>query len=171
LCKENSFDTENDYFYQKLRKMKQTFEITRSNRDMLTQFLNGYSLEQLNKIPEGHSNNLIWNIGHIVVVQQMLVYKLSGLPMMIPDEMVSKYKKGSKPEQDVSQEEVDEIRSFLYETINRSEKDFENQTFSNYMEFTTMTGFTIKNATDALHFNNYHEALHVGIMMGIRKFI
>jgi hypothetical protein len=56
--------------------------------------LNGYSLEQLNKIPqEGYSNNLIWNIGHTVVVQQMLVYKLSGLPMMIHDEMVSKYKK------------------------------------------------------------------------------
>jgi hypothetical protein len=151
--------------------MKQTFEITRSNRDMLKQFLDGYSLEQLNKIPEGYSNNLIWNIGHIVVVQQMLVYKLSGLPMMIPDEMVSKYKKGSKPEQDFSQEEVDEIRSFLYETINRSEKDFENEIFNNYIAFTAMTGYTIKNAADALNFNSYHEALHLGIMMGIRKFI
>jgi hypothetical protein len=29
---------------------------------------------------EGYSNNLIWNIAHIIVVQQMLVYKLSGLP-------------------------------------------------------------------------------------------
>ncbi|UQD55455.1 DinB family protein [Flavobacterium sp. K5-23] len=151
--------------------MKRIFEITRSNRDTLTQFLNGYSLEQLNKIPEGYSNNLIWNIGHTVVVQQMLVYKLSGLPMMIPDEMVSKYKKGSKPEQDFSQEEVDEIRSFLHETINKSEMDFENQAFNNYIEFTVMTGYTIKNATDALHFNNYHEAVHLGIMMGIRKFI
>jgi hypothetical protein len=47
--------------------------------------------------PEGYSNNLIWNIAHIIVVQQMLVYKLSGLPMMISDEMVEKYKKGTKP--------------------------------------------------------------------------
>jgi hypothetical protein len=35
------------------------------------------TLEQLNKIPEGYNNNLIWNIAHVVVVQQMLVYKLS----------------------------------------------------------------------------------------------
>jgi hypothetical protein len=42
---------------------------------------------------EGYSNNLIWNIAHIIVVQQMLVYKLSGLPMMISDEMVDKYKR------------------------------------------------------------------------------
>jgi hypothetical protein len=53
--------------------------------------LAGYTLEQLNKIPEGY-NNLIWNIAHIVVVQQMLVYKYLDT-MMISDEMVDKYKR------------------------------------------------------------------------------
>jgi hypothetical protein len=76
---------------------------------MLSQFLKGYSLAQLNSIPQGHNNNLIWNIAHIIVVQQMLVYKLSGLPMKISDTLVEKYKKGTKPEQDATQAEVDEI--------------------------------------------------------------
>jgi hypothetical protein len=66
--------------------------------------LAGYTLDQLNN-PEGYS--LIWNIAHIIVVQQMLVYKLSGLPMMISDEMVDKYKKGTKPEDIATQSEVD----------------------------------------------------------------
>jgi hypothetical protein len=35
----------------------------------------GIYFEQLNTIPEGYNNNLIWNIAHIIVVQQMLVYK------------------------------------------------------------------------------------------------
>jgi hypothetical protein len=61
----------------------------------------------LNTIPEGYSNNLIWNIAHIIVVQQMLVYKLS-ITMMISDEMVEKYKKGTKPEDIATQAEVDE---------------------------------------------------------------
>ena len=71
-------------------------------------------MEQLNKVPEGFSNNLIWNIGHIVVVQQMLVYKLSGLNMMISDEMVEKYKKGTRPEEPVGQTEIDEIKKLLF---------------------------------------------------------
>jgi len=53
--------------------MNQTFDITRKSRKLLSQFLEDYTLEQLNAIPEGFSNNLIWNLVHIVVVQQMLV--------------------------------------------------------------------------------------------------
>lgn len=151
--------------------MHQTFDITKMSRKVLSQILENHTLEQLNKIPEGFKNNLIWNIGHIIVVQQMLVYKLSGLPMMISDEMVEKYKKGTKPEHVVTQEEVDEMKSLLIETINQSEVDFNNGIFKNYQEFTTMLGFTLKNDEDALSFNYYHEAVHTGIMLGIRKFI
>jgi len=43
------------------------------------EYFDNYTLEQLNKIPEGFSNNLIWNIGHIIVTQQVLIYKLSNL--------------------------------------------------------------------------------------------
>lgn len=151
--------------------MQSTFDINLSSRNILLKFLENNSLEQLNTIPEGFSNNLIWNIGHIVVVQQMLVYKLSGLPMMISDAMVEKYKKGTKPETEVTQPEVDEIKHLMFATLEQSKTDFSNGIFKAYSEFTTMTGFTIRNAKEAMEFNNYHEALHTGIMMQIRKFL
>lgn len=151
--------------------MQSTFDINLSSRNILLKFLENNSLEQLNTIPEGFSNNLIWNIGHIVVVQQMLVYKLSGLPMMISEAMVEKYKKGTKPEAEVTQPEVDEIKHLLFATLEQSKTDFAKGIFKEYSEFTTMTGFTIRNAKEAMEFNNYHEALHTGIMMQIRKFL
>lgn len=151
--------------------METTFEIKRSSRNALLNFLENHSLEQLNKIPDNFSNNMIWNIGHIVVVQQMLVYKLSGLPMMISDALVGKYRKGTKPETEVTQEEVDELKKLLFATLEQSKKDFANNIFKGYSEFTTMTGFTIRDAKDAMEFNNYHEALHTGIIMQIRKFL
>ncbi|HEX8576037.1 MAG TPA: DinB family protein [Flavobacterium sp.] len=151
--------------------MQQLFDITGTSRKVLSQFLQNYTLDQLNTIPEGFNNNIIWNIGHIVVVQQMLIYKLSGLPMLVSDQMVAQYKRGTKPEADVTQEEVDLIGSLLFETINKTETDFNNAIFKDYQEFTVMTGFTMKNVQDAISFNYYHEALHTGIIMGIRKFI
>jgi hypothetical protein len=64
---------------------------------MFSILIQGYTLEQL-KVPEGFNNNIIWNIAHVIVTQQILVYKLSGLPMIVTDEMVEKYRKGTKTE-------------------------------------------------------------------------
>lgn len=151
--------------------MNQTFEITRTSRKILSQFLEKYTLEQLNKIPEGFSNNLIWNIAHIVVTQQILVYKLSGLPMNVSEEMVNAYKKGTKPEHIASQSEVDEIKILLLKTIDQTQKDLVNGVFKNFEEYPTSTGFVLKSTQDAMVFNNFHEGLHIGIMMSIKKFL
>lgn len=151
--------------------MNQTFDITRTSRKMIAPFLENYTLEQLNAIPDGFSNNLIWNIAHIVVTQQLLVYKLSGLPTMVSDEMIEKYRKGTKPEHIVTQAEVDEIKSLLFATIDQTEVDFENKIFKNFDEYPTSTGFVLKSAKDAMIFNNFHEGLHLGILMSIRKFV
>lgn len=151
--------------------MHHTFEISQTSRNVLLKFLENHTLQQLNKVPEGFANNLIWNIAHVVVVQQMLVYKLSGLNMMISDEMVDKYKRGSRPEADVTQGEVEEIKKLLFSTLEQAKEDFANDIFDAYMEFTTLTGFLIKDAAGAMEFSNYHEGLHTGIMMQIKKFI
>jgi len=151
--------------------METAFRINETSRKVLLGFLEKYSLEELNKIPEGFSNNLIWNIGHIIVVQQLLVYKLSGLPTMVSNEMIEKYQKGTKPEHNVTQEEVDEIKVLLFSTLEKTKQDVAENLFQNYLEFTSMSGFTMKSAANAIEFNNYHEAMHTGIMMQIRKFI
>ncbi|SHF79915.1 DinB superfamily protein [Flavobacterium fluvii] len=151
--------------------MNQTLNVNTTSRTMVSKILENHTLEQLNKIPEGFSNNLIWNIAHIIVTQQLLVYKLSGLPIMVSDEMVEKYKKGTKPEQDATQAEVDEIKSLLFKTIEKTKEDFGNGIFKNYQEYPTSTGFVLTSAEGAMNFNNYHEGLHVGVMMSIRKLV
>ncbi|WP_281323068.1 DinB family protein [Flavobacterium aestivum] len=151
--------------------MQQTFDVTRNIRKMVSPFLENYTLEQLNKIPDGYNNNLIWNIGHIVVVQQLLVYKLSGLPIMVSDEMVNKYMKGTKPEHIATQAEVDEIKELLFKTVDQTEADFNEKKFNKFQEYPTSTGFVLKSTEDAIAFNSFHEGLHVGVMMSIRKFL
>ncbi|WP_337967684.1 DinB family protein [uncultured Flavobacterium sp.] len=151
--------------------MNSVFEVQKTIREVLLKVLDNHSLEQLNKIPVGFSNNLIWNIAHCVASQQVLIYKLSGLPMLVSEEFVAKYRKGTKPEGDVSQAEVDEIRELLSSTLDQVQKDFANNIFVSYTEYLTSMGFTLKNIDGALSFNNYHEGIHTGIIMSIRKFV
>lgn len=151
--------------------MNWTFDICLKNRNILEGFLNQFSLEELNKIPDGFSNNLIWNIAHVVVTQQLLVYGNSQLPMLVSDEMVAKYRKGTKAEQKVTQEEVNEVKALLLTTLKKTQDDYYNGLFKNYTEYTVSTKSTLTNVEQALEFNNFHEGIHLGYILALKKSI
>ena len=151
--------------------MEATFRIWETSRSIYLKFLDNYSLEQLNTIPEGMSNNLIWNMGHVIVSQQKLVYALSGLPMHISDSLFEKYQNGSRPDGKTTQAEVDEIKKLLLEMVEKTKADFKAGIFKEYHPYQTKTGFYLGNLNEAIEFNNYHEGIHLGIMMSIKKFL
>lgn len=151
--------------------MEEIIKIWKTSREKYSGILAGYSLEQLNHIPEGFSNNLIWNIGHIVVAQQGLVYKSSDVPMHISDELYDKYKSGTKPDGKATEADRAELRELLTSVIAQTKQDLSNGIFKTFHERTTGTGFHLGNLTDALAFNNYHEGIHLGYMMAMRKLI
>jgi len=152
--------------------MNTSLQVTIASRELLQKFIENHTLEQLNTIPEGFKNNIIWNIGHVIVTQQLLAYKLSGLAMMVTDEMVAKYQKGSTPQGNVSQEEVEAIKNLLFTTITKTQEDLDNGLFQNYIEYTVSTAnFTLKSIEDAMQFNNFHEGIHIGVILQLRKFV
>jgi len=151
--------------------MEATFKIWETNRNLYEKLIKNYSLEQLNTTPTGFSNNLIWNLGHIIVAQQGLVYRLSGLPSNVSDEMTNTYKNGSKPTGITTQAELDELLHLLFSLLDKTKQDYHQGKFTSFTAYTTSTGFHLASTNEAILFNNYHEALHLGFMMNIRKFI
>ena len=153
--------------------MEAEFKITRVSRQIYSSFFEKFTLEQLNKVPAGFNNNIIWNIGHIVVAQQMLVYLAAGRQPMISEELIERYKRGTRPERDVTKQEADEIKNLLFSTIEKSEEDYGNGLFTGtaYPERKTEFGFVLSSIEDAIAFNNYHEGVHLGIIMGLRKLV
>ena len=65
---------------------------------MLIKMLNELSTEQLNKVPAGFNNNIIWNAAHMVAAQQGICYKRSGEQMKIEEDFFQAYKPDTKPE-------------------------------------------------------------------------
>ena len=151
--------------------MDATFRIWETSRGLYKNFLDNYSLEQLNTIPAGMSNNLIWNLGHVVVSQQKLVYALSGLPMHISDSLFEKYQNGLRPDGKTTQAEVDEIKKLLLKMVEKTKADYEAGIFKEFHPYQTKTGFYLGTLKEAMEFNNYHEGIHLGIMMSIKKHI
>jgi len=149
--------------------MQYALDITLKNRILLNGILEKFSLEALNKVPEGFRNNLIWNIAHVIVTQQLLVYKLSGLPMLTSDAMVDAYKKGSEVNRDVTQGEVDEIKALLFSSVEKLKTDYEAGLFKNYNAYTTSTNSTMTNVEEAIAFNNFHEGIHLGYILALKK--
>jgi hypothetical protein len=149
-----------------------TLEVLPNTRKAFNNIIESCSLQDLNKIPKGFNNNIIWNIGHIVVIQQILVYKLSGLPMLVSDALVEKYKRGSKPDGDVTQEEVNELKDLLFTTIDNTKADYAKNIFKNFTPYTvTTTGNTLSSIDDAFNFVLFHEGLHFGYVLALLRVI
>ncbi|SEP78664.1 DinB superfamily protein [Hyunsoonleella jejuensis] len=149
-----------------------TFKVLENTRGILKKIIENNTLENLNKIPKGFNNNIIWNIAHVVVSEQLLAYKLSGLDSTLSDDMINTYRKDTKPNGDVSQAEVDEIKDLLLSTLEKTKEDYYDDVFENYNAYTvSTTGNTLTNIDEALQFVAIHEGLHYGYILALLKAI
>lgn len=149
--------------------METTLKITAATRDLYVKFLNTISLEDLGKIPEGFNNNIWWNIAHVAVTQQLLVYSLSGVEPHLSKDFIDRYRKGTAPEKAPTQEEVSLLKEALKDLISRTHEDYEKGIFTNYKAYTTSAGVTLAHVSDAMAFNLVHEGIHIGAIIALRK--
>lgn len=131
----------------------------------------GLSVEHLNKIPAGFSNNLIWNVAHLLVTQKLLIYGLSGNDLGLDSTFVEKFRKGTKPEGDLSQEECDKILDMFKRQLASLKVDLAQNKFVDFKKYPTSYNFEVENLGDAISFNNLHYGLHVSSMLRLKKSI
>jgi len=149
--------------------MKEQFELIRQTRTSFIDLVNGLSIEELNEIPEGMNNNIAWNFGHIITAQQGLCNALSGVALHVPAELTEGFKKGTKPEEKISEETIEQFKEYAVSSINELEKGLQENVFVQYKPYTTSYGYKLNNIQDAVRFFMVHDALHFGYAMAIRK--
>ena len=151
--------------------MESTIDTIKKTRSFILNVISDLSLEQLNKIPKGFNNNIVWNLGHLVAAQQGLCYMRSGLKTVIDEKFFLAYKTDSKPEGDVTKEEFEKIKSLLMSTLEQLETDQAKNIFMNYTAFKTRYDVEIKNIDEAIKFILFHEGLHCGYIMALKRAI
>jgi hypothetical protein len=151
--------------------MKVQFDILTKTRAIVLYYIKDLSLDQLHVIPDGFNNNISWNIAHLVVTQQLLHYKLSGNDCLVSDELITAYQKGTSPSVKFSQQAFDEVLELFQGLPSTLEEDFEAEIFKEYSAYKTSTGFVIDSMEKAIIFNNFHESLHLGVIMSLKKLV
>jgi len=151
--------------------MQSKIDNLRKTRAFLLQLVSELSLEQLNTIPQGFRNNIVWNLAHLVASQQGFCYSRAGLPQLVEESFYNAYKPGSAPENSASQAEVDEIKRLLLDTLDSLEKDYKKEVIKNYTPWTTRSQLLITSVDDAIDFMPFHEGMHTGYIMALKRVI
>ncbi len=151
--------------------MKNVFDTLRITRRALWDLLDGHSLATINYVPGGFNNNLLWNFAHVVVSQQLLVYRPSGLPLCVEDQLVEKFRRGTKPDGKSTSTEVEHIRQLGFSTIDQMEADYNAGKFTAFELVTTGIGARLETVEDAIRFVNVHDGMHLGYSMALKRML
>jgi len=151
--------------------MDKLFETALFTRKALLQILENLTQEQMLRIPEPHRNSVFWNVAHLMVTQQLLMYRLSGMPLHIEEGFVECYGKGSVASEEVSSEDIEFVRKNIIPLCERAQRDYEKGLFQSYKPYMTSTGIELKSLEDGLKFSAFHDGIHLGVILSLKKLV
>lgn len=140
-------------------------------RTFLSKLIKDYTQEQMEVIPEGFSNNILWNLAHLVVTQQSLHYALSGNKLLVDELLVAENRKGTSPKDWTNPPRKHDILELLETLPKQLQTDYDQGKFQDYKSYRTSIGITLSSIEEAIIFNNYHEGIHLGTILALRKFL
>jgi len=150
--------------------VRQQIDILKKQRLAILNEISLLSLDQLNDIPTGFNNNILWNLGHMVSTQHGVCYK-PGAVLPIDQAFFDTYKSRTKPEKIYSQDDLSAIKELFISTLDHLEAQIENGAFTPYTSWTTREGFEIRNIDDAVRFLTLHEGIHSGTIIALKKLV
>ena len=139
-----------------------TIDLINSIIKQFTDLVSDCTPQQLNTIPKGFSNNIAWNYGHTVVSGYGLAFVSSGVNPSVNIPLGSKFRKGSKPESPVTQEEIDTIKELAKNFSSALEDAVKTDQFQNITSYTTQTFGVPMNTLDSILTTiAAHDTLHL----------
>ena len=107
----------------------------------------------------------------MVVTAELLTYGLAGLPLTVPADLVAACRKGTSPAEWTVAPAIADVRSLLMAGIDRIEADLADGRFQDWRPYRTTPGVVLASVDDALSFNLFHEGLHLGSVLALRKLV
>ncbi|MBV7331491.1 DinB family protein [Chloroflexi bacterium TSY] len=152
--------------------MSYSLPILRHTRNSIYKAVKDLTPRQCLTVPDGHDNNVAWNLGHIIAVQQRICYLRSGLDAYVSDEMTAMYLPGTSPADWEIEPDTEELVALLMDHQEKIEADYAAGKFGGtFEEMKTTSGLHVPDFETALIFNIYHESQHFGMILALNNFV
>lgn len=150
---------------------QQLFKLLGTTRGLTLQTLSDLTPAQWTTIPEGFSNNILWNAAHIAATQARLLYVLNGLPAPIADRIIQNGIRGTSPKEWTEPLTPEDVLDVLGRLVPQTIEDDAAGTFNEFKPLELRPGLTLDSFDDAIVFSIMHEGMHIGMIMQLKKLV
>ncbi|HKC66971.1 MAG TPA: DinB family protein [Bacteroidia bacterium] len=130
-------------------------EFLKNQRSNLLLQLEKLSNDELSFIPKGSNNNILWNLGHILVIPQHHFYVVKGHAPHVEQYYIQNYMSGTRPLATDIDKEYKTIKELLLPTADFLKDDYDKGMFNDFRAFGN------KDFIETLEFLTKHEAGHI----------
>ena len=133
--------------------------------------IEGMDEAQLLAVPEGLSNNVVWNLGHVLFYESVFLYGQSDVPQAVPESYGELFKAGSSPADWNDPPDVAEVLERYKTQIDQTATDFEAGKFEGFKPMKIRDEMTLGSLEESLAFHCFHEGVHLGRMGALKLLV
>ncbi|TMV43462.1 DinB family protein [Paenibacillus mesophilus] len=129
-------------------------------RNQTLKALDGIPESMATRIPATFRNHILWQAGHIYLVQERFSFLLHGLDAQIPEPFMALFAPGTTPlAWTAAPPTLSEVTGMLRDQQRRIQHTFKDLE-KTPAPYTTSSGMTMETTSEFLNFSLYHEGMH-----------
>lgn len=126
---------------------------------------------QMNVIPPGAVNNMLWNLGHVIADECNMLYTPSGLPSPLPPEYTGLFDPETSPRGWAEPPKVQEVREQAQALGKRVEGDYKAGVFRRFEAYALGESFRLNTIEEAIAYCALHESMHIGVNITLKRIV
>jgi uncharacterized damage-inducible protein DinB len=149
---------------------KMLFDQFEFARNITLQVAQGITEENADLTPNGFSNTLRWQLGHIYVSVEGIVFHFAGEMPNLPVGYMELFNTGTKPsEWNITPPSVEEMLPLLTEQVKRVKETFGGRLDEKLAQPLPIGPLKLETIGELLSFASFHESEHIGIVKSLKN--
>jgi hypothetical protein len=151
---------------------KMTFDLFEFARNATLKVAQGITEENADIIPNGYPNSLRWQLGHIYVAVEGIVFHFANEIPKLPEGYMDLFKSGTKTTGwNITPPTIEELLPLLSEQVNRVKETFAGRLDEKISTPFTMGSLKLETIGELLSYASFHESEHIGIIKSLKNAI